>query len=94
MAVIDTVKTALRINHDILDGDIERLIGVAQDELIRVGVDGSLAISDDSLIKQAIVTFCQSQMESDIKKVERFEASWLLQIDNLRKSGVPYESTD
>ena len=94
MAVIDTVKTALRINHDILDGDIERLIGVAQDELIRVGVDGSLAISDDSLIKQAIVTFCQSQMESDIKKAERFDASWLLQIDNLRKSGVPDESTD
>lgn len=85
MAIIDDVKTARRISHTKLDSDIRRLIETARAELVRVGVDEDKTKEDDSLINQAIITFCLKEMSSgDIR--DKYEESWNIQCDGLRKS--------
>lgn len=87
MSIRDTVKTAKRIKHDNLNDEIDRLIQTARDEMIRVGIDDTKAnSSDDSLITQAIVTFCLKEMAGTEENSDRYGLSWSIQIDNLRKS--------
>ena len=84
--VLETVKEAKRIRHDKLDHEIVRLASVAQSELARAGVDETKAANtDDSLIKQAVVTFCLKEL-SDGTIRDQYERSWIIQLDQLRKS--------
>lgn len=86
MAIIDDVKTARRISHTKLDSDIKRLIETARAELVRVGVDKDKTEGeDDSLINQAIITFCLKEMSSGDTR-DKYEESWNIQCDGLRKS--------
>ncbi len=90
--MLDTVKMALRISHISLDNEITRLIAVARLELIRVGILEAMANSeDDGLINQAIVTYCLSKM-SDGTKSEKYEESFVLLTDELRKSSGYFEA--
>jgi len=85
MALLDTVKTAKRIKHDKLDAEITRLISAAKAEMIRAGVSETKAKSDDDLITQAIVTYCLMEMSAgDVH--DKYERSWGIQVDQLRKS--------
>ncbi len=85
--LVEEIKTVLRISHNKLNGEIESNIEIAKAEMVRVGVlKGKAEDETDPLIKQAIKTYCQKEMLTDDKKVERCEKSWLYQIDNLRKS--------
>lgn len=85
MALLDTVKTAKRIKHDKLDAEITRLISAARAEMKRAGVSETKAQEDDDLINQAIVTYCLMEMSTgDVH--DRYELSWNIQVDQLRKS--------
>lgn len=85
MALLDDVKTARRIHHDRLDGEIIRLISTARAEMIRAGVSDTKAQENDDLINQAIVTYCLMEMSSgDVH--DQYERSWSIQVDQLRKS--------
>lgn len=86
--MLDKVKLALRITHTLLDSTIEDSIETARAELIRSGVSVEKANDDDdNLIVQAIITYCMSihANVSDLA-LERYNQSWLYQLDNLRKS--------
>lgn len=84
--MLDKVKLALQITTDVFDSDIEENIAAARAEMIRSGIAAEKANSnDDPLIIKAIKTFCQKEYNDD-NLSERFEQSWLYQLDNLRKS--------
>ena len=84
--IFDKVKLALRISHNLLDGEITDVITSARDELIRAGVDSTLANSDEELIQTAIKTYALAYYSSDVKDSERYNQSFYYQCDCLRKS--------
>lgn len=82
---LEIIKDALRIRHKALDDEIERLIGTARADIIRVGVDASLAQSDDDLVLQAIVTYCLLNMSSDPELMDKYKRAYEIQIEGLRR---------
>ena len=94
----DTVKQALRIKHNKLDDEIARLVETAQDEMIRAGVDESVGTEGGSLVKQAVVTFCQMNMTEEKDLIDRYADAFRLQVDDIRKSKklgpTPQEETE
>ena len=84
--ISDKVKLALRISHNLLDGEIADVITSARNELVRAGVDSTLAQSDEELIQTAIKTYALAYYSSDVKDAERFNQSFYYQCDCLRKS--------
>lgn len=84
--MLDKVKLALQITTNVFDSDISENIAAARAEMIRNGIASTKANSDtDALVTKAIKTFCQKEY-SDDDLAERYEQSWLYQLDNLRKS--------
>ena len=90
MAILDDVKLALRINHTALDSELTANIAEARAEMVRNGIDESIANDDNNpLIVAAIKTYCKF-INTDIDKTaERYEESWKYQLDCLRKSTLP-----
>jgi uncharacterized phage protein (predicted DNA packaging) len=92
--MLNKVKLALRISHNLLDSDIQSTIDVARAELIRSGVSKEKAESEDSLIESAIKTYCLFVHANDDKRAQGFFESWQYQLDNLRKSIEYTEGSD
>lgn len=84
--IFDKVKLALRISHNLLDGEIADVITSARDELIRAGVSSDIANSDEELIHTAIKTYALAYYSSDVKEADRYNQSFYYQCDCLRKS--------
>lgn len=82
---VDIVKDALRIRHTALDEEIERLVKAARADIIRVGVDASLAESDDDLVMQAIVTYCSLYLTADTALMDKYTRAYEIQIEGLRR---------
>lgn len=94
MSIKDVVKKAQRIKHDKLDDEIERLIGTAREELIRVGVDREVVEADGSLVKQAVVTYCLQNLTEEKDLMDKYGKSFEIQADNIRKSKLQAEDAD
>lgn len=87
MALIDDVKTVIRISHARLNDDITRNIATAKLELKRLGISEAKANDEtDKLITEAIITYCQYKYASNEKLQDGYLESWQYQTDNLRKS--------
>lgn len=84
--MLDKVKKALRISHDVLNDDINDTISTARAEMIRSGVQKEVANSRDTLVEMAIKTYCLYRYASDEKTAQGYLQSWQYQLDNLRKS--------
>lgn len=92
--IFDKVKLALRISHNLLDGEITEVITSARQELIRAGVNADIVNedsddSDDSvkeLVESAIKTYALEYYTRDVKEAERYANSFQYQCDCLRKS--------
>ena len=85
--MLERVKKAIRISHDLLDDEILETIDAARAEMVRAGVSESAAYSDTlDLINKAILTYCQAEYASDKAMAEKFTESWKYQLDNLRKT--------
>lgn len=84
--MLEKVKLALRISHNVLDSDINNTIDTARAELIRSGVSEEKANSNDVLVENAIKTYCLFVYTNDDKRAQGFFESWQYQLDNLRKS--------
>lgn len=83
----DKIKLALRISHDLLDGEITELITTARAEMTRAGVPDSVAEdTSNDVVTQAIKTYALYSMADDEKKAEGYFESWQYQLDNIRKS--------
>ena len=86
MALFDTVKTALRISHNNLDDEITRLISTAKADLVRVGVPADIAGEEsDSLVTQAVTTFCLMVMTEDPTLIDKYQRAYEIQADGLRR---------
>ena len=86
--MLETIKHALRISHSMLDDDINATIKEARAELVRSGVDELVADGSDPLIIAAIKTYCLWKYTDNEKKYEQYQNSFLMQQDNLRRSGT------
>lgn len=85
--MLEDVKKALRISHNLLDEEITETIEAARLDLVRLNVSrGMVYESDNPLVKKAIITFCKAEYANDTKMAERFEQSYEYQADKLRKS--------
>ena len=86
--MLDKVKLALRISHNLLDSDIKDTIETARAEMVRSGVSEDVAHDSNTLIESAIKTYCQAVYANDEKRAEGFMKSWQYQLDNIRKSSM------
>lgn len=86
MSVFEQVKTAKRIKHSGLDSEINRLIGTARASMERAGVKHEKAQSDDNLIVEAVVTFVLGRLAETTELRDKYEESYRIQLDELRKS--------
>lgn len=84
--MLDSIKKALRISHDLLDDEIAEAISAGQNELVRAGIDDDMAFSDDVLIRQALKTYCLKCFSNNKDMSERYDKSFECQLENLRKS--------
>lgn len=91
MALLDDVKLALRISHDLLDNEISDVITSARQEMVRAGVDpevvsGKAENYPAELIETAIKTYAMEYYTRDVKEADRYSISFQYQLDNLRKT--------
>ena len=94
MEVLARVKQAQRIKHHKLDDYIGELIETAHDEMVRAGIPEEVVNEDGSLVQQATVTFCLADLTEDKTLIDKYEESFRLQLDNIRKSDIPVEEDD
>lgn len=86
MATLDTVKTALRINHTELDTEISRLIEAAKADMIRVGVASEVVQTGGSLVTEAVVTYCLMMMTEETALIDKYARAYEIQIDGIRRA--------
>ena len=91
MALLDDVKLALRISHNLLDNEIADVITSARQEMVRAGVNanvvsGKVADYPAELIEKAIKTSALEYYTRDTEEKEGYSESFQYQCDNLRKS--------
>lgn len=86
MTLLEKVKLALRISHNLLDSEITDVIASARQELVRAGVSEDIANGDMELVETAIKTYALEYYASDTKEAERYSNSFKYQLDCLRKS--------
>jgi len=86
--VLEKVKLALRITTSFLDDEILDSIAEARQELVRAGVNETLANSNNELIVKAVKTYCQAQLTGDLNARDKFNESFIFQLDNIRKSTI------
>ena len=84
--MLERVKKALRISHDLLNSEILDTIQAARSDMIRAGVLPALANSEASLASRAVVTFCRSAFCNDPKMAEGYAEAYRLMLDELRKA--------
>lgn len=85
LTIMQKVKLALRISHNLLDAEISDVITSARQELKRAGVAANKAEGNDEIIETAIKTYALAYY-STTKDAERYEESFKYQCDCLRKS--------
>lgn len=66
--------------------EIQRHVGEARAELIRLGISSTKAAGTDMLIEGAIITYSIAKM-SDEAHQKQYMESFTYQADNIRKSG-------
>lgn len=85
--ITETIKTALRIKHNKLDSEIERLENTARREMVRVGVDITKAMDETNyLVNQAVVTYCLMNLTEDEGLIDKYYRAWETQIDGIRRN--------
>lgn len=85
-SVIEQIKTAKRIRHSGLDSEISRLVKTARANMKRAGVCEEKANSDDDLVIEAIVAFALARLAETPEIQDKYEESYRIQVDELRKS--------
>ena len=86
MAILDTVRLALRWKSTSLDTEIQRYIDWSRAEIERAGVSQAIASSDNTLITDCIVQGCLMNLSTDERIRDAAGKSFQYQLDNLRKS--------
>lgn len=76
--MLNDVKSALRVDGDDLDVEIQDLIDAAKADLQLSGVHHEKIVDTDPLIKRAIIVYCKAHFGyEDPKLTERFQQSYI-----------------
>ena len=86
MTIFQKVKLALRISHSLLDSEITDVIKSARLEMIRAGVDQTVANGSSELVETAIKTYALSYFAGNLGDGEKYMESFKYQLDCIRKS--------
>jgi uncharacterized phage protein (predicted DNA packaging) len=92
--MLEKIKLALRISHNLLDADINDSILEARAEMLRSGVPAEVADSEHPLVRAAIKVYCLANYATDADMAEGYQESWRYQLDNLRKSHIESEAEE
>lgn len=74
MALLDEVKTSLRITHTALDGEIQAQIDSCKDDLKRVGILASKVIDTDVRVIEACKLYTKGRLDYQGKGPQYFKA--------------------
>lgn len=74
--LLDDVKQALRIKAFALDNEIEGLIDSSKADLKLSGLLESKIMSDDILIKRAIILYCKGHFGLDNNESEKYISAY------------------
>lgn len=72
---LDKVKTAMRIVTSDFDDELLDLISAGLADLGIAGVDGELAVITNSLVRQAVITYCKMHF-GEPDEYERLKTSY------------------
>ena len=72
---LDKVKTAMRIVTSDFDEELTDLISAGLADLGIAGVDGELAVITNSLVRQAVITYCKMHF-GEPDEYERLKTSY------------------
>lgn len=76
MAMLDDVKTALRLSGTDLDTEVTDLISAARQDLILSGVLTSIATVDtNALVKRYIILYAKTHFGWDNSEADRFQSA-------------------
>lgn len=73
--VLDKVKIAMRIVTSDFDEELTDLISAGLADLGIAGVDGELAVITNSLVRQAVITYCKMHF-GEPDEYERLKTSY------------------
>lgn len=74
MALLDDVKTSLRITHSGLNTDIQAEIDACKDDLKRVGILASKVIDTDVRVIEACKLYVKGRLDYQGKGLQYFQA--------------------
>jgi hypothetical protein len=82
MALVDDVKTSLRITSTAFNDEIQSLIDAC---LLDLEYSGLVNISQtDDLIVQAVKTYCKANFGLENKDSEKYDKSYQLQVSKMK----------
>ena len=95
MALLDDIKTALRVKSDVFDAEVSTLIDAARYDMERVGVDPNLLAKDpltddlsNAFAKQAVTAYCKAHFGFDNSEAERLDESYRRIVCDLMNSSA------
>ena len=94
MDIFAKVKLALRISHNLLDGEITDVIASGRQEMIRAGVDEEVANGSAELVETALKTYALAYFAGATTEAEKYGESFRYQLDCIRKSSSGIGGTD
>lgn len=89
MALIDDVKSELRVSGTDFDTQINDLIAAAKLEMQSKGLDVTKIVDTDALVKQAIILYCKANFGyEDVQMAERFQTRYDMTLNHMLLSGM------
>ena len=78
MALLDDMKTVLRLSTDALDSEVSMLVDAALADLERLGICEDLIDADDPdpRVRMAVALYCKAHFGYDNDEAERFDTSY------------------
>lgn len=82
MALLDDIRKSLRLSSDVLDEEVQMLIGSALYDMERVGVNPALLQVDEDeglsnpFVKNAVTAYCKAHFGYDNSEAMRFDDSY------------------
>lgn len=75
-SALPIVKLALRLTENDFDDQVLGLMDAALGDLGIAGVNGENAVISDSLVRQAVITYCKMNGFCDSSEFDRLKASY------------------
>jgi len=83
LALRDDIKVSLRATSEMLDAEVDMLVGAALYDMERVGVNPALLAIDEGtqdianpFVKHAVTAYCKAHAGYDVAEAQRFDDSY------------------